>query len=712
MESSSSPDKMKNLTRYVDPYIGTTGYGNVFLAANVPFGFVQVGPTEHSRPPRGGEWCSGYNYSDSILIGFGHLHLSGTGVGDLGDISLLPVLDGRQREVHFRHDDEQARPGYYSLVLGKTGIRAEMTATVHTGFHRYTFPASADTAKVILNLRQGIGFDAMTACSLVQENDTVISGYRFSTGWAMDQKVFYTAVFSAPILHREMINDSIGIISFASRGGQPLLIKVGLSSVSVENAKLNLAEENAGWDFERKVAEANELWNKELNKIQITTTDEDLRTIFYSSLFHTMVSPVIFSDVNGNYRGADGQIYRNAGFVNYTILSLWDTYRAVHPLATLIHPERQKDFAATMLKIFDQTGRLPLWHLMGNETFCMSGNPSFPVIADIVLKGFDVDKEAVFHAMKASAMLKEQGQDLLDEYGFLPYDKDTVQTVARCLDYAATNACGAQLAKLLGKQDDYEYFLRRSRAYQKYFDPATGFMRGVTTDGKFREPFDPRRAASGRGSDYSEGNAWQYTFLVPHDVHGLIDLFGGEERFVAKLDSIFLIEGGFGPAASIDKPGLIGQYNHGNEPDQHYIYLYNYAGQPWKAASRLREVMKRLYTSAPDGVCGNEDAGQLSAWYVMSSIGLYQVEPAGGVFVIGTPTLDTITLNVGNGKSFKIIAHNNSRENMYIQSARLNGKSYTKSYILFRDIVQGGKLEFEMGNKPSGRFGVAKEDRP
>ncbi len=711
IQQSSSPVETKELTRYVNPYIGTTGYGNVFLAANVPFGFVQVGQTQYSRPPRGGEWCSGYNYSDSILIGFGHLHLSGTGVGDLGDISLLPVLDGRQREALFSHDDELAKPGYYSIVLRETGIRAEMTATVRTGFHRYTFPAHADTAKVILNLRQGIGHDRMTACSLVQENDTVVSGYRFSTGWAKDQKVFYSAVFSDPIIHREMINDSIGILSFKA-SDQPLLIKVGLSPVSEKNAKLNLAVENDGWDFDGKVAEANELWNEELNKIQITTTDEDARTIFYSSLFHTMVCPVTYSDVNGDYRGADDQIYRDANFTNYSVLSLWDTYRAVHPLSTLIHPDRQKDFAETMLNIFDQAGRLPLWHLMGNETFGMSGNPSFPVLADIVLKGFDVDKEKIFEAMKTTAMLPERNQPLLDEYGYFPYDKYPTHSVSECLDFAVTDASGAQLAQLLGKQDDYEYFLKRSLAYKKYFDPNTGFMRAITTEGKFREPFDPRLALQGSNFDYVEGSAWQWTWHVQHDVHGLIDLFGGEENFVEKLDSIFIIEGGFGQPNTINEGGVIGQLYHGNEPSNHIIYLYNYAGQPWKAAYHLREVMSKLYSNAPDGICGNEDAGQMSAWYVLSSLGLYQVEPSGGKFIIGTPLFDEAIMNVGQGKQFQIIARNNSKENMYIQSARLDGKPYTKSYIHFTDMVKGSTLELEMGNKPSDTFGVAKEDRP
>lgn len=704
----TSAPALLNLTQYVDPYIGTDGHGHVFLGANVPFGMVQLGPTQYTR---GWDWCSGYHYSDSVLIGFGHMHLSGTGIGDLGDISLLPVLDEQKKEAHFNHKDEKAKPGYYSVLLDETGICAELTATARTGFHRYTFPEGADSSKVIVNLKQGIGWDSMRECSLVQENDTVISGYRFSSGWAKNQKIFFSAIFSAPICHSKIVNDSLGVFSF-EKLNQPLLVKVGLSPVSAENALLNLRTENFGWDFEGVVADADRLWNEELNKIQVSTTDEAVKKVFYTALYHTMIAPSFFNDVNHEYQGADGKVHQGTDFVNYTTFSLWDTYRAAHPLATLIHPDRQKDFAQTMLHICAQQGKLPVWHLMGNETDCMVGNPGIPVLADIVLKGFDVDKEAAFDAMKTSAMLDERSLGLLKEYGYIPYDKEpTNETTAKGLEYALADGCIAKVAKLLGKEKDYTYFRDRSRSYQKYFDKESCFMRGLSSENKFSEPFDPFYTAPGKG-DYTEGNAWQYAWLVPHDVHGLIDLFGSEKRFVSKLDSLFVVEGDLGEEAAPDVSGLLGQYAHGNEPSHHVIYLYNFVGQPWKAAYRLREVMDAFYTDAPDGLCGNEDVGQMSAWYVLSAMGLYQVEPAGGMYLFGSPLFDTATVRVGNGKTFQITAHHNSRENIYIQSARLNGKPYTKSYIQYHDIMRGGVLEFEMGKEPSESFGVSKEDRP
>lgn len=698
----------QSVTQYVDPYIGTDGHGHVFLGANVPFGLVQLGPTQYTR---GWDWCSGYHYSDSILIGFGHMHLSGTGIGELGDISLLPIRDKTTREVRFTHDDESVRPGYYFVRLPESDIQVELTATARTGFHRYTFPLPADTARIIVNLNQGIGWDKWTYSTLVQENDTIISGSRHSTGWAKHQQIYFKAVFSRPIHHSELQNDSIGVFSFAS-GEEPLLVKVGLSAVSTQNAMLNLQTEIPAWDFDQVALDADRLWNKELSKIKVETPDETDKRIFYTALYHTMFAPSVFCDVNGDYRGADGEIYHDPDFTNYTTFSLWDTYRAAHPLATLIHPEKQHDLAQTMLNIFEKQGKLPVWHLMSNETDCMVGNPGIPVLADIVLKGFDVDKEAAFRAMKTSAMLDERSLGLLKLYSYIPYDKEpTNETTAKGLEYALADASVAKVARLLNKKEDYDYFLNRSRSYVFYFDPATCFMRGLSSDGQFNEPFNPFFTAPGEG-DYTEGNAWQYAWLVPHDVHGLISLFGSDERFVSKLDSLFVIDSNLGEEAAPDVSGLIGQYAHGNEPSHHVIYLYNYVGQPWKSAVRLREIMDTLYDDTPAGLCGNEDVGQMSAWYILSSIGLYQVDPSGGRFVFGTPLFGEVTLNVGHDKSFRIIAHHNSRGNIYIQSARLNGREYTKSYIDYPDITQGGVLEFVMGNKPSDTFGVKKEDRP
>ncbi len=693
-------------TQYVDPMIGTGGHGHVFLGANVPFGIVQVGPTQKTQ---GWDWCSGYHYSDSIIVGFGQMHLSGTGIGDLGDVALLPITDAEQREVKFSHRAEYARPGYYAVSLA-SGVRAELTATQRVAFHRYTFTADAAKAHVLLNLKQGIGWDKMTSCQFKQESPTVVSGYRMSKGWANDQRVYFVAEFSSPMELVSREQDSMAVFSTANTG-QPLMVKVGISAVSIDNARENLKHELPDWNFHETVAAAKAAWNKQLSKIQIETQDEHARRIFYTGLYHTMIAPSVFNDVNGEYRGADGKTHQG-NFTNYTTFSLWDTYRAAQPLSTLIHPEMQSDLAQTFLHIFQQQGKLPVWHLVGNETDCMVGNPGIPVLADIVLKGFDVDKKAAFEAAKQSAMRDERGMGLLKKYGYIPCDLDPeFETVAKGLEYALADDAVARLAKLVGNKADYNYFFKRSKSYRDhYFDKKTGFMRGVTSQGKFREPFDPFNTVH-RQDDYTEGNAWQYAWLVPHDVHGLVKAFGGEKPFVSKLDSLFIVSGDLGKDASPDISGLIGQYAHGNEPSHHIIYMYNYVGQPWKAAPKLRQVLTTLYHDNFDGLSGNEDVGQMSAWYILSSLGLYQVEPAGGKYVFGSPLFDEATLQVGNGKTFRIVATHNSATNMYIQRALLNGKPYTKSYIDYKDIVKGGTLEFVMGDKPS-QFGTKAADRP
>lgn len=696
----------QDYTQYVNPFIGTGGHGHVFLGANVPFGNIQAGPTQKKQ---GWDWCSGYHYSDSTVIGFGQMHLSGTGIGDLGDVSLLPMTNPSQREVKFSHRAEYVRPGYYSVMLA-SGIRVELTATQRVAFHRYSFPADATKGYIALNLAQGIGWDKMTSCKFKQESDKTITGFRMSEGWAKDQRVYFVAEFSEPVQLEENERDTIGIFSVASTS-QPLLVKVGISAVSVENARENLQQELPGWNFASVVSKANADWNRELSKIAIKTQDERTKRIFYTALYHTMIAPSVFSDVNGEYRGADGKTHKG-DFTDYTTFSLWDTYRAAFPLMTLIQPEMQRDLAETMLHIFKQQGKLPVWHLMGNETDCMVGNPGIPVLVDIALKGFNVDKKAVFEAVKASAMRDERGMGLLKKYGYIPCDLDPEkETVAKGLEYALADACIAKLAKQLGKTEDYKYFYKRSQSYRDfYFDKQTKFMRGVTSDHKFREPFDPFSTVH-RQDDYTEGNAWQYVWLVPHDVHGLVAAFGGEKPFVSKLDSLFIVNGDMGAEASPDITGLIGQYAHGNEPSHHILYMYNYVGQPWKGADKIRYVLANLYHDDFDGLSGNEDVGQMSAWYILSSVGFYQVDPAGGRYVFGSPLFDEATLNVGNGKTFRVVAHNNSSENKYIQSAKLNGKPYTRSYIDFKDIVRGGTLEFVMGNKPS-QFGVKPSDRP
>ena len=694
-----------NLTQLVNPRIGTGGHGHVFVGANVPFGMIQLGPNEHTR---GWDWCSGYHESDSVIIGFGHMHLSGTGIGELGDVAFLPVLDKGQREVLFSHRAERVRPGYYSVMLDNH-IHVELTATERAGMHRYTLPADAKNGFMVLNLNQGIGWDKMSQCGMKVESATLVTGFRYSTGWAKDQKVFFAAEFSRPVKQVQQEGDSLSVFSF-DNNGSPLLLRVGLSAVSVEGAKANLRAEMNHWNFASLVADADRKWEEQLQKMHISGGTPAEQSVFYTAMYHTMIAPSVFCDVDGRYRGADGQAYQG-DFTNYTTFSLWDTYRAAHPLMTLIHPERQKDIAQTMLHICDQQGKLPVWHLMGNETDCMVGNPGSIALADLVMKGYLTDYKAALEALKKSDMREERGLGLLAKYGYIPCDLDpTYETVAKGLEYAIADGAAAVVAKRYGTKSDYKYFYDRSQSYRRYFDRKTGFMRGVTSKGQFREPFNPFHAVH-QHDDYTEGNAWQYTWLVSHDVHGLIGLFGGEKPFLQKLDSLFVAEGDLGEGASPDISGLIGQYAHGNEPSHHIIYMYNYAGQPWKAAPLLRKVFSEMYRDGLDGLSGNEDVGQMSAWYVLSSMGLYQVEPAGGRYIIGSPLFDSVEMNVGNGRTFKVTARNNSAENIYVQSAKLNGKKYTKSYVDFKDIVCGGELELVMGSQPSA-FGTAKKDRP
>ena len=696
----------------VNPRIGTGGHGHVFLGANVPFGYVQLGPTE---PTQGWDWCSGYHASDSVLIGFGHQHLSGTGIGDLGDIALLPVTNREQRQVIFSHEDETIKPGFYEISLRQDGakyVNVELTATQRTGMHRYVFSNSQDSVLLRLDLRQGIGWDTPKQMMMQQTSPRQIVGYRHSMGWARDQKVFFVMEFRQDVKLEKLNGDTTGIISAQNIPATPFLVKVGLSAVSIDNAIENLAAENPGWNFNDVARDAWKAWNNELSKISITTDNEDDRTIFSTALYHTMVAPSVFNDVNGQYRGADGKVHQG-DFTNYTTLSLWDTYRAAHPLQTLIHREKQRDMAQTFLHIFEQQGKLPVWHLMGNETDCMVGNPGAPVLADLVLKGFDVDAKAALKAMSTSAMLDERSMGLLKQYGYIPYDLEPdKETVARGLEYALADWCIAQVAKKVGDQETYNYFNERCKSYEKYFDKQSHFMRGKDSQGNFRDlkDFDPL-STKHRNDDYCEGNAWQYTWLVPHDVHGLVKLFGSEKAFIAKLDSLFTVEGDLGEEASPDVSGLIGQYAHGNEPSHHIIYMYNYVGQPWKAARLIRQVLRELYRNDLDGLSGNEDVGQMSAWYVLSSIGLYQEEPAGGKYIIGSPLFNEACINVGDGKTFTVKAINNSDENIYIQSAKLNGKRYDKSFIDYRDIIAGGTLELTMGPKPS-KWGTAKKNRP
>ncbi|WP_304220913.1 GH92 family glycosyl hydrolase [Phocaeicola plebeius] len=717
--SSQKGQEMEDLTQFVDSRIGTGGHGHVFYGANVPYGFIQLGPTSI---PQSWDWVSGYHVSDSTVIGFPHTHLSGTGIGDLHDINVMPVVG----EVTYSRGDassyktglwsysnrskEVVTPGYYRTHLSRYNVDVELTATKRVGFHKYTFLGNESPA-IVFDMVNGGCWDKTTEAVIRVVNDSTVSGYRYSKGWADDQRVFFRAEFSRKFDNVEFIvNDSVkegdmakgaqlfARVNFAAGNQEPVYMKVALSPTSEEGAQLNMQTELSGWDFEKTIADAKAAWNKELNKVKVYTTDEASKKIFYTSLYHTLFAPSEFCDVNGDYYGADKQMHKDEGFVNYTTFSLWDTYRAAQPLMTILHPEKMSDIINTMLHIHQQQGKLPVWHLMGCETNCMVGNPGVPVVADAILKdikGFDT--ELAFKALKESSMLPERGMEHRIEYGFIPADKMT-EAIAYDMEYAIADWAVAQAAQKLGKQEDYEYFLKRSKSYKNYFDASTGFMRGKMLDGSWRTPFSPY-ASSHREDDYCEGNAWQYTWLVPHDVEGLVECFGSKEAFVNKLDSLFLANGDMGEASSPDISGLIGQYAHGNEPSHHTVYLYTLVGQPWKTADRIKEILHTMYTDQPDGLSGNEDVGQMSAWYILSSFGFYQVEPAGGKFVFGYPNFDKVEIAVPAGK-FVIERENKGQQNNYIQGIVFNGTEYKKPWIEYADIMKGGELKFLMGDEP------------
>lgn len=725
-------NQQENLARYVDPFIGTGFHGHVFVGANVPFGAVQLGPGNLSE---GWDWCSGYHISDSTIVGFQHTHLSGTGIGDLGDISLMPttgpvkVRKGSIKNMQsgyvslFSHHDETVRPGYYAVKLKRYQIGVKLTATERVGFHEYTFPKSNE-AHILIDLQEGIGWDRPVETSIQQVNETTLTGYRFSTGWAKDQRIFFAAVFSKPIKNFS-VYDSVmaktgtaltgkkvkGVFNFVTSEGEKVLVKVGISPVSIENAMMNIRAEIPGWNFNQVVAAADQAWEKQLQKVQVKTANESQKKVFYTALYHTMIAPSIFNDHNGDYCGTDKKVHAKAAFTNLTTFSLWDTYRALNPLYTLIQPEKISDIINSMLAIYQQQGKLPVWHLMGNETNTMVGYSAVPVVADAYLKGFKgFDAGLAFEAVKASAMDNDRGIKYVKKLGYIPADS-SVESVAMGLEYSIDDSGIAAMAKKMGRTDDYQYFSKRAQNYRNYFDPKTHFMRARLNQNQFRTPFSPFESRHAVG-DYTEGNAWQYTWLVPQDVKGLIALQGGDQAFTRKLDSLFIAKGSMGKESSPDISGLIGQYAHGNEPSHHITYLYAYAGQPWKTAEKVRFIMDNFYTDKPDGIIGNEDVGQMSAWYVLSALGFYQVNPTSGVYVFGSPLFNEATVKLAQGKMLHIVAKNNSAKNMYIQNASFNGIKYTRSYITYQDLVQGGDLVFEMGSKPSATWGTLAADRP
>ena len=691
----------RDLTRYVNPFVGTGGHGHTFPGAIVPYGMVQLSPDTRLT---GWDGCSGYHYSDSIVYGFSHTHLSGTGISDYGDVLLMPAVGQRKQNYtsRFSHQNERASPGFYSVRLDDDNIFVELTATARAGMHRYTFP-STNEANIVLDLAHR---DKVLGSDLKVSGPTTVLGWRRSQAWARDQIVYFAIEFSQPFREHEFDNLK-GFFRFDARNGKPILVRVGISAVSTDGALRNLRAEIDHWDFDKIKAGAVAAWNRELSKVTVTGGTDAQLTNLYTGLYHAMTAPNLFMDVDGHYRGRDFRIHKADDFVNYTVFSLWDTFRAAHPLYTIIDTKRTRDFIRTFLTQYEQGGRLPVWELAANETDTMIGYHAVSVIADAAAKGiggFDLKK--AFAAMKHSAELRHYGLGAYIDHGFISTE-DERESVSKVLEYAYDDWCIAEVARMLGETADYHRYLARAQSYKNVFDTQTGFMR-PRTNGNWIEPFDPREVTF----HFTEANAWQYTFFVPQDVNGLIDRMGGREKFAAKLDQMFEAESRTTGREQADITGLIGQYAHGNEPSHHMAYLYNYAGQPWKTQFRVRQIMDQFYKPTPDGLIGNEDCGQMSAWYVLSAAGFYPVTPGSTIYAIGTPLFPEVRFSLENGRSFTVRARNVSAQNIYIQSAKLNGRPYRKSYLDHVDLMAGGELIFDMGPRPNSRWGVGPGNEP
>jgi predicted alpha-1,2-mannosidase len=715
----------KRIIDYVNPFIGTGGHGHTYPGATVPFGMVQISPDNGTQ---GWDWCSGYNYSDSVIQGFSHTHLSGTGIGDLCDISVMPMVDlypdTLPVKCWFSHKDEKASPGYYSVFLSNLNIKAEFTAGTYSAYHKYTFPESTN-ASISIDLGFALNWDRPTDCYIEQINDTLIVGHRFSKGWADNQKVFFAAILSKPVKNIGIFQDrkpvGVGVrnakgkdvkafLQFTTTRNEIVLMKVGISFANLDGAYRSLQEiSNRSFADVRKSAEV--AWEKELRRVQINTRDERLKEIFYTALYHTYLAPTIFNDANGKYKGTDGLVYTSGRKV-YSAQSLWDTFRAANPLFTLTQPERVGDIIYSFLLFYDQYGYLPVWDLHFNETNTMTGYHAVPIIADAILKGikgFDYNK--AYEAMKKSSMQDIRGTNFYRQYQYIPYDKNG-ESVTITLEYAFDDWCIAQVAKKLDKDSDYNYYMQRAGYYANLFDKGSGFFRGKNSHGEWLTPFDPFEAHYGTFQPYTEGNAWQHSFFVPHDIKGLWTLHGSKTRLISKLDSLFTISSKLTGNAPPDITGLIGQYAHGNEPSHHIAYMYDYLGEPWKTQEIVRKIMTELYSYKPDGLCGNEDCGQMSAWYVFGVMGFYPQNPASGEYAFGSPMMDDAAIALPGGKVFLISVKNNSTRNKYIRSIKLNGRNYTKMFITHADIMKGGLLEFEMSDQPNKNLGTNESDLP
>ncbi len=713
LPACTSDEKEVKMVEYVDPFIGTGGHGHCFPGATVPFGGIQLSP---DNPRSGWDWCSGYHYSDSIISSFSHSHLSGTGIGDLQDIRFLPVLTRpdstvpaaryvQENYARFSHRNEEAAPGYYRVQF-ENGIVTELSATERCGFHYYQFPANP-VQGLVLDLTTARNWDRTAEASLKKVNNRTLQGYRKSRGWARDQRVYFVIEFSQdvevlagknrllPLQNGQKItaDSCYAWIDFGSNTNK-ILAKISLSSANCEGAEANLNEELPHWSFDKVKRDARQAWRKELSKTRAESRDEELLKVFYTALYHAYTAPNVFSDIHGNFKGPDGEIHSDEKNTQYTVFSLWDTFRATHPLFTITQKKRVGEMIRSMLKHYEATGLLPVWELAGNETNCMIGNHAISVIVEAYLKGIrDFNAELAYEAVKTTALAGKAGVPLLRKYGYIPYDKEN-ESVSKTLEYAYDDWCVAQLAKALNKEEDYLFFMKESKNYANLFDPSTGFMRGKSSGGEWKAPFSPVYSKH-RDDEYTEGNAWQYSWFVPHDVSGLIALHGGEEAFVRKLDSLFTISSVLeGEEASPDISGMIGQYAQGNEPSHHVAYLYNYAGAPYKAQFYLNRIMRELYKTGPEGLCGNEDCGQMSAWFVFSSMGFYPVNPAEGRYQLGSPLFDRVTVRTGPDRKFTVTANKETPDHIYVTKALLNGKELDRSWITHEEIMQGGSLEF------------------
>jgi len=716
----------KSPTDFVNTFIGTGGHGHTYPGATMPFGMVQLSPDTRLE---GWDGCGGYHYDDSYIYGFTHTHLNGTGVPDLCDILVMPTV-GETRWNNgsvgkpgygskFRHSSESSEPGYYKVVLVDYNVTAELTATNRAGMHCYTFPASKES-NILVDLFHR---DEVLESSIKVISDTQIQGLRRSRSWAENQYVYFVAEFSKPFSSYEIAVDNKtvpgiketadkknikAIFHFNTTASEKIYVKVGISAVNEDGARLNLKTEMPGWEFDKVRSNAKVAWTKELSKIEVEGGTDTQKTVFFTALYHTMVNPNTYMDVDDSYRGRDLKVHKDALFTNYTVFSLWDTYRACHPLMTIIDQKRTLDYIKTFLSQYDQGGLLPVWELAGNETFCMIGYHSVPVIVDAYMKGIKgFDTEKAFAAMLKSATREGNlGLKALDQNGYIS-SEDESESVSKTLEYAYDDWCISQFAKSIGKTDEYKYFIKRGQNYKNLFDTSTGFMRARTNGGWFN-PFDPFEV----NFNYTEANSWQYSFSAVQDMDGLINLHGGKANLAKKLDNLFSASSKTSGRDQSDITGLIGQYAHGNEPSHHIAYLYPFVDQPWKTQKLVNQIMNSLYHNNPDGLTGNEDCGQMSAWAVMSAMGFYQVTPGTDEYVIGTPWFSKMTINLENGKKFVVKAKNISVKNFYIQSATLNGAKYTASFLKHKDIMNGGEMVFTMGAQPNKKWGVGPQNEP